>query len=95
MKKRLILLLTTLLLLFNVTGCGKTYAEAIGETTGTSTGGGYFTEIVKWRDEEGQAYQIVYANDTHVKYLISNSGYQYGITPLYNADGSLQIYEGE
>lgn len=52
-------------------------------------GNGYFTVITEW-----DGYQIVYANDTKVKYLIFDSGmYRFGITPLYNADGTLQIYE--
>lgn len=38
-------------------------------------------------------YRIVYAKDTKVKYLIITGYHIYGITPLYNADGTLQIYE--
>ena len=38
-------------------------------------------------------YKIAYAKDTKVKYLIIVSGYKFGITPLYNADGTLQVYE--
>ena len=41
-------------------------------------------------------YRTVYANDTQVKYLISEASYgSHAITPLYNADGTLQIYDGE
>jgi hypothetical protein len=36
---------------------------------------------------------IVYARDTHVKYIIGIGGKKSIITPLYNADGTLQIYE--
>ena len=53
--------------------------------------GGYFTIINEWNTIDGN-YKIVYANDTGVKYFMCFSGYRYGITPLYNADGSLQIY---
>ena len=38
---------------------------------------------------------MVYAKDTHVKYMIVIGHYRAAITPLYNADGTLQIYEGE
>ena len=38
---------------------------------------------------------VVYARDTHVKYLIGVGAKKSMITPLYNADGTLQIYEGE
>lgn len=54
--------------------------------------GDYFTKINYWNNSLAN-YYIVYANDTKVKYLIIVSSHKFGITPLYNADGSLQIYE--
>lgn len=56
-----------------------------------SIGGGYFTVITSWG--EADSYYIVYAKDTKVKYFVKWTGYQFGITPLYNADGTFQIYE--
>lgn len=38
---------------------------------------------------------IMYANDTKVIYYSSYGDFGGGITPLYNADGTLQIYDGE
>jgi len=49
--------------------------------------------IKKWDDEFEGSYMIVYANDTKVKYLMYREGKRAGITPLYNTDGSLQLYE--
>ena len=85
--RRIIAILCVCLLL---TGCKASYEDAID--TLQVTGGGYFTLIKRWHDA-GEHYRIVYANDTKVKYLIWRSGYGRGITPLYNADGSLQVYE--
>lgn len=48
----------------------------------------YFTTVAK-----GRGYRFDYANDTKVLYFIHSQGHQYGITPLYNADGTLQVYE--
>lgn len=48
----------------------------------------YFTTVTK-----GRGYRVVYANDTKVLYFIHSQGHQYGIIPLYNADGTLQVYE--
>lgn len=59
------------------------------------TGGGYFTLIKEWGGVNDGRYSIVYANDTKVKYLIWSCGHRGGITPLYNANGTLQIYEKE
>lgn len=55
--------------------------------------GGYFVVITSWGpDGINDSYYIVYAQDTNVKYFITRTGYWFGITPLYNADGTLQIY---
>ena len=86
--KKIILILCACLLL---TGCGTNYEYA--EDKSEETGGGYFTAIKEWDDDDGGVYKIVYANDTGVKYLIYDDIYEAAITPLYNADGSLQLYE--
>lgn len=87
--KRIIAIMCACLLL---TGCDTSYKDA--ETTSTATFGGYFTLIKTWGDVIN-TYDIVYANDTKVKYLIWNCGQKAAMTPLYNADGSLQVYEEE
>ncbi len=92
MKMKLILLLTICVLMLSLVGCdSKSYEEAIKESY-DDYGGGYFTVIAEWGGNGGM-HRIVYANDTSVKYLIIADGYHYGITPLYNADGTLQIYD--
>ena len=75
------------------TACGKTYQEVTGQKDNTeySLCGNYFTLITEW-DDSGAIYRIVYAKDTKVKYFIAKSGYKFGITPLYNADGTVQVY---
>lgn len=94
MKKRLLSVALAAVMVVCLEGCGTTYQEATGQTernTSGDFGNGYFTVITEW-----DGYKIVYAKDTKVKYLIGYSDYpysQFGITPLYNADGILQIYE--
>lgn len=68
----------------------KSFSESV--IVDNEIAGGYFTEIQEWRADDFN-YKIVYANDSKVKYLVVTCGYRYGITPLYNADGSLQLYE--
>lgn len=94
MKKRLLSVVLSAVMAVCLVGCGTTYQEATGQTeskSGDDFGNGYFTVITEW-----DGYKIVYAKDTKVKYLIGYRDYpysQFGITPLYNADGTLQIYE--
>lgn len=80
------ILLLTISLLVLFAGCSTSYDDK------KQVAGGYFTVVKEWG---GGTYRIVYANDTKVMYLIVNSGNIYGITPLYNADGTLQIYNSE
>lgn len=87
MRKIIAILCVCLLL----TGCGTRYEDA--EDTSKETGEEYFTLIKEWDDVNGCTFEIVYANDTKVKYLIWKTYYKGSITPLYNADGSLQVYD--
>lgn len=100
MKK--IFLIMTLIVVMSVcfVGCGTTYQEVTQQTekkesgNNNDFGNGYFTIILEWESISSD-YKIVYANDTRVKYFICTTGYKFGITPLYNADGTLQIHERE
>lgn len=92
MKKRLLSVVFVAVMVVRLVGCGTTYQEAKTTENG-EFGNGYFTTISKWGDANYGTYRIVYANDTKVKYFVNASGYRTGITPLYNADGTLQVYE--
>ena len=94
MKKKLMTLLIICLLALSLVGCGKSYQDAT-KTHKETIGQGYFTTIEYWGGGSSETYAIVYANDTKVMYLVVDGVYTFDITPLYNADGTLQIYEGE
>jgi hypothetical protein len=94
MKRILALLLICVILIFSLVGCGKSYREATAPNE-TDVGKGYFTTVKYWGGGGGIDYYIVYANDTKVMYFLVSGGYTSGITPLYNADGTLQIYNEE
>ena len=62
-------------------GCGAGYTTKQEET--------FYTTIY-----DGPAYEIVYDNHTHVMYHFSTGAYNCGnLTPLYNADGTLRVWE--
>ena len=57
---------------------------------------GYFITVKEWDGGANYAFErIVYAYDTRVMYYVYSFNDKGGITPLYNADGTLQIYEGK
>ena len=53
------------------------------------------TKLTIEKADDGQDKVFVYANDTKVMYFIVSGSSTFGITPLYNTNGTLQIYEGE
>lgn len=94
MKKICICLMAIMLLLC---GCGTPYNPE-NSNYEKELDDGYFVEINYFESYEHgihMTYKMVYAKDTKVKYLIAigNSVPVYGITPLYNADGTLQVYD--
>lgn len=95
MKKKLIALLIMYLFLLSLVGCGKSYQESSTKPSDDYIGKGYFTTVKQWGGGMEYEYSIVYANDTKVMYFIMLGGSTFGITPLYNADGTLQIYDGK
>lgn len=53
-----------------------------------------FTEIESGTISPVTKYTIMYNNKTKVEYIYLR-GNNSGISPLYNADGTLKIYKGE
>lgn len=89
-------LITTLLICtmcFGLVSCsGVSYEDA--NTEQEDRFNGYFTTLKAWENGSGNVCYILYANDTGVMYFYFDLAYGKGITPLYNADGTLQVYEG-
>ena len=77
-------------LIFILVGCGSSYDEA--EKSNDDFANGYFTTIKEWGNNNTH-YRLIYANDTKVIYLYISDGYGKAITPIYNADNTLQLYE--
>ena len=95
MKKKIALVLILCIAAAMLCSCSSSYKEA-NTNPDNYFSKGYFTIIKFW--DGGIDYPtecIVYANDTKVMYYVFRGGHNGGITPLYNADGTLQIYKGE
>lgn len=90
--KKIVLFLMLCVVAISLCGCSSTYNSAI--TYNQKNPNEYFSVYKEWRDPRMGDCVILYANDTNVMYLCFDGDYTGGITPLYNADGTLQIYEG-
>jgi hypothetical protein len=94
MKRFITSLLVLTLLFFTLMGCGSTSYKEVEEFNGSEEQfSGYFTTVKQWGGGMNSRCYIIYANDTKVMYFYYWDAYRSGITPLYNADGTLQIYE--
>lgn len=92
MKKKIAAIILTISMCVSMSGCDSdgTGAEQVEY--------GYFIEL-----ESNGNMTIVYDRETKVKYYIydyehgsgDNRVHCFGITPIYNSDGSLQVYKGE
>jgi hypothetical protein len=99
MKKYILAVLMIVILAISCAGCGITYQKATEqvETGSDDFGNGYFTTIISWNNwsDSYDNYKIVFAKDTKVKYFVITGNNKIAITPLYNSDGTLQVYESE
>ena len=98
--KRILAAIISGLICLSASGCTEpsSYQQAVSVETMSGFGGGYFTEVTRWESRDTSFgplmyYRVAFANDTKVMYLFIRGQYGIAITPLYNADGSLQIYE--
>lgn len=94
MKKKICLVFAFCLIAIVLCSCSASYEDATISTYKEDFGG-YFSILKEWLDPYMGDCKIIYADDTHVMYFYFDGSYTSGITPLYNADGTLQVYEGD
>lgn len=96
MKGKVCLALVLCIMIAMLSSCSKVSYENASSKVSIDFSNGYFIPIKEWGTDMDSYYQqLVYANDSKVMYYIIKTSKGIGITPLYNADGTLQIYEGE
>jgi len=90
--KRLILVLTTALMCgMMFVGCKTTVTDANNSIYQSAFN--QFTVVEERKNAMYGTIDIMYDKDTKVMYYMITSAYRCGITPIYNADGSVKIYE--
>ena len=95
MKKKIALILILCAMTSMLCSCSTVSYDKAIEDSGKTRLGGYFTVLKEWDDSYMGKCKILYADDSHVMYLFIDGYRSYALTPLYNADGTLQIYKGE
>lgn len=87
MKKKILTLVITLLVLFSLTGC-KTTIDTDNHKT-------FYDKFVviesRYNPDYGTLY-TVYDKDTMVMYYYIDSLYNHNLCPVYDSDGNIMIY---
>lgn len=90
MKKKIVAIALGLLMCVSMTGCSKTRD---GEDNFRYIDNKYIHLITVCDKDDGNI--IAYDENTKVLYLCVYGYSSMGITPIYNSDGTLKLYEGE
>lgn len=90
MKKKIFAVVLGLALCFGMIGCTKGDIEPENSDLGNK-----YIDLVTIYKDDGHNTKVLYDKNTKVMYFSKLTGYQFGITPIYNSDGTVKLYDGE
>lgn len=90
MKKRFIIVALGLALSLSLVACKKGDIEPEDSYIGNK----YIDLVTIYKDDAWNT-EVFYDRNTKVMYFSKNSSYTFGITPIYNSDGTVKLYDGE
>ena len=90
MKKKILAVLLGLTLCFGMTGCTKGDIEPESICLANK-----YIDLVTIYKNDDYRTKVIYDKNTKVMYFVQWSNYQFGITPIYNSDGTVKLYDGE
>jgi hypothetical protein len=89
MKKKIIAIALGLTLCLGMTRCTKGNIEPESSYFANK----YIDLVTIYKDDYYNT-EVLYDKNTKVMYFVKWSGYQFGITPIYNSDGTVKLYDG-
>ena len=92
MKKLILVLATSLMCGIMFAGCGTEVTENVDEAYYQNAFNQFVVVEERYNDYYGRL-SIMYDKDTRVMYYMITGRYKCGLTPIYNSDGSVKIYE--
>lgn len=90
MKKKILAIVLGLALCFEMTGCTKGDIEPESSRFANK----YIDLVTIYKDNNCNT-EVLYDKNTKVMYFVKHTGYQFGITPIYNSDGTVKLYDEE
>lgn len=89
MKKKILAVALGLTLCFGMTGC----TTGDNESESSCFANRYIDLVTIYKGDKGT--EVLYDKNTKVMYFAKWTIYQFGITPIYNSDGTVKLYDGE
>ena len=90
MKKKILVAVLALTLCFGITGCAKGDIEPESNRLANK----YIDLVTIYKDNNCNT-EVLYDKNTKVMYFVKCDGYRFGITPIYNSDGTVKLYDEE
>lgn len=90
MKTKIIAAVLGLTLCLGMTGCTKGDIKPESSCLANK----YIDLVTIYRDE-GNKVEVLYDKNTKVMYFMKCDADRFGITPIYNSDGTVKLYDGE
>lgn len=88
MKKKILAVVLGLTLCFGMTGCTKGDIEPESSYLANK----YIDLVTIYKKH---STEVLYDKNTKVMYFLKWGSYESGITPIYNSDGTVKLYDGE
>ena len=88
MKKKILIVALALVLCFGMTGCTKGDIEPESSRLANK----YIDLVTIYKGKQGT--EVLYDKNTKVMYFMVWGAEQFGITPIYNSDGTVKLYDG-
>jgi hypothetical protein len=92
MKKLILVLTTALMCGVLLTGCNTITTENVEDAYYQNAFNKFVVVEEKFNADYG-TLSVMYDKDTKVMYYMITNGYKCGMTPIYNSDGSVMIYD--
>lgn len=90
MKKKVLAVGLALTMCFGLTGCKRGDIEPKSSDFGNK-----YIDLVTIYKDDYNSTEVLYDKNTKVMYFVKYCGNQFGITPIYNSDGTVKLYDGE
>lgn len=89
MKKKILVVALALILCLGMTGCTKGDIEPENWRLGNK----YIDLVTIYKGKQGT--KVLYDKNTKVMYFMLWTADRFGITPIYNSDGTVKLYDGD